>query len=83
MKHISVNIDGNNLHARHFASFNEEEGIKKIIADGITKDEKWAKKAYAACVKAVKDSEPKAETKKPKQHVNDKPIDSEPGQGED
>lgn len=74
MKHISVDIDGQNLHARHFASFPEEEGIKKLIADGITTDEKWAKIAYWKCVKAVKDSEPK----KTKPVVNDKQTDIEP-----
>jgi hypothetical protein len=63
MKHISVFVDGHHLHARHFASFSEEEGVKKFLADGITKDEKWAKRAHAACVKAVKDQEPKAEIK--------------------
>jgi hypothetical protein len=79
MKHISVNVDGQNLHARHFASFSEEDGVKQLIADGITKDEKWAKKAHAACVKAVKDSEPKQKATK---NVNHKPADSEPGNSE-
>lgn len=79
-KYISIIVDGKQLHARHFASFSEVEGPKKIIADGITKDKEWAKQAYAACVKAVKDSEPKPEKKKA--HVNDKQTAAEPGAGE-
>ena len=57
MKYVSVDVDGQNLNARHFAAKSEEDAVKAMVADQITKDEAWAKKAYAACVKGVREAD--------------------------
>lgn len=54
MKPIQVTIDDQSLNARHFAGMTEAEAVKALIADGLTSDEAWAKKAYKLCVDAVK-----------------------------
>jgi hypothetical protein len=59
---VIVNVDGHNLNASHFGAMSAEEGPKRIIADGFTKEEAWAKRAHALCVAAVT---PKAEASKP------------------
>lgn len=60
MQTIIVNVDGQNLNATHFGAMSAEEGPGRIIADGITQDETWAKRAHALCVEKVS---PKAEVK--------------------
>lgn len=61
-KHVSVNVDGIHLHARHFASKSEAEAIQAMKDDNITDSDRWAKKAYGECVKAVKEADtPKEE----------------------
>jgi hypothetical protein len=52
-KTVIVVIDGIGLNATHFAAFGEEIAVKKMIADGITKNEKWAANAYKLAVAAV------------------------------
>jgi len=53
-----VKIDGIGLNAEHFAAMNEKEAVAKMKADNIlstySKDEEWAKGAYAQCVLKVK-----------------------------
>lgn len=53
-KEIQTSIDAVSLNSRHFANKTEAEAVKALIADGFTKDENWAKKAYKACVEDVK-----------------------------
>lgn len=53
-KDVKTHIDEISLNSRHFASKNEADGIKAIIADGFTTDETWAKKAWTQCVADVK-----------------------------
>ena len=65
--YVSTTIGDQSLNARHFASMSEVDAVKALIADGFTKDETWAKKAYAACVTDVKKAdEPKKEGKSEK-----------------
>lgn len=62
-KPVHTHIDSISLNSRHFAAMSEAEAVKALIADGFTKDEAWAKAAYAKCVEDVK----KADTpEKPK-----------------
>jgi len=67
MKNVSVKVDGRSLLANHFAKMSEEGAVKAMADDGIkeAKDPGWAKKAYAACVNAVKEADKKAADKKP------------------
>ena len=60
-KPVHTIVDGKNLTARHFAAMTEEVAVKAIIADGITTDEAWAKKAYSLCVKDVNKADKPAE----------------------
>lgn len=60
-KPVHTIIDGKNLTARHFAAMSEEVAVKAMIADGITTDEAWAKKAHALCIKDVKEADKPAE----------------------
>jgi hypothetical protein len=50
---VIVNVDGHNLNATHFGAMSAEEGPRRIIADGFTKEEAWAKKAHALCAAAI------------------------------
>jgi len=60
-KAVHTHIDSLSLNSRHFAAMNEQDGIKALIADGFTKDEGWAKKAWKQCAEDVKkaDNPPK------------------------
>lgn len=62
---VSVRVDGRSLNASHFASMKEDEAVKAMAADGIkeAQDPAWCKKAYTACVNAVKEAEKKASKK--------------------
>ncbi len=53
-KPVQTTIGPQSLNARHFAAMSEADAVKAMIADGFTKDEAWAKKAYATCVTDVK-----------------------------
>lgn len=64
MKPVQTTIGDQSLNARHFAAMSEENAIKALIADGFTKDEAWAKKAYAQCVADVKKADAPEEKKK-------------------
>lgn len=57
--HFSIDIDGHNLHARHYAAMTKEEAIERLVADGLAKDKKWAEKAHDECLKAVKEKDKK------------------------
>lgn len=60
-KPVHTYVDGQNLTARHFAAMGEADAVKAMIADGITTDEAWAKKAYGLCVKDVNQADKPAE----------------------
>lgn len=61
VQHVSTIIDGINLNARHFSAMNETDAINAMIADGITQDRAWAKKAFNQMSDDVK----KADAPKP------------------
>lgn len=46
MKTVIVKVDGIGLNATHFSAMNEAEAVKAMVADGITKDEVWARNSY-------------------------------------
>lgn len=52
-----VTIGEVSLNATHFAGKTESDAVKAMIADGITSEEAWARKAYKACQEAVKKPE--------------------------
>jgi hypothetical protein len=38
------------VNATHFGAMSEQEAVKRMVEDGITKSEKWAKQAYKLCL---------------------------------
>lgn len=69
--HVSTNIDGLNLNARHFAAMPKAEALKALVVEakgaGGTVDEAWATKALDkinADIDAVDNPKAKEEVKK-------------------
>jgi acyl-CoA thioesterase len=66
---VSVDIDGQNLNARHYAAMEFETAISKMQADfesGHKPNEDWCEAAYVRCKEAVEaqDAKDKAAAEK-------------------
>ncbi len=51
--YVATKIDKQNLNARWYTSFEEEEAVQKLILDGLAPDEDWARMAYQKMVSDV------------------------------
>lgn len=51
--YVVTTIDGKNLNARWFASFEQVEAVERLKQDGIAPNDEWAIRAYHQMVEDV------------------------------